>query len=143
MIQKEVAERLAANPRTKDYGVLTINTNVIADTKKMFDVPNTSFIPSPKVTSSVIKIIPNKEKEKSFNIKDMSLFLELVKKSFSERRKKLANSLANTGIGNLTKGDIEQIIKEMGLNENVRAEEVGILKYATMSNLIYEKLQRK
>ena len=143
MIQKEVAERLIANPHTKDYGVLTVNTNVIADIEKMFDVPNTSFIPAPKVTSTVIKITPNKEKEESFNIKDMNLFLELVKKSFSERRKKLANSLTNTGIRDLAKEDIEQIIKEVGLNENVRAEEVNIIEYASMSNLIYEKLQRK
>ena len=65
MIQKEVADRINAKPHSKDYGVLTINTNYIADVVKLFNVPNTSFIPAPNVTSAVIQITPNTEKEKT------------------------------------------------------------------------------
>ena len=143
MIQKEVADRLTAKPHTKDYGVLTINTNVFSNTKKMFDVPSASFIPSPKVTSSVVKIVPSKEKEKEFKIEDKDLFFEVVKKSFSERRKKVTNSLANTGIKELTKEEICEIIKEVGISENARAEDISIVEYVEMSNLFYKKDQEK
>lgn len=138
MIQKEVAERLTATPHSKDYGVLTINTNYMADVEKMFDVPNTSFIPAPNVTSSVIKIIPNKEKEQSLGIKNEELFKELVKKAFSARRKKLSNSLSNTGIKSMSKQDIDNMIESVGLSLNCRAEEVAIKEYVEMANIMAE-----
>jgi len=138
MIQKEVAERIVAKPHSKDYGVLTINTNYIADVEKLFDVFNTSFIPAPNVTSSVIQIVPNSLKEDALAIKDEDIFKELVKKAFSARRKKLSNSLQNSGIRNLSKQDIDKIIKEVGLSENCRAEEINIEKYVRMANLIAE-----
>lgn len=139
MIQKEVAERIASAPRSKDYGVLTINTNYLADVKKLFNVPNTSFIPAPNVTSSVIQIVPNEEKEKSLGIKDENMFKELVKKAFSARRKKLSNSLCNTGIEGMTKQDIDNMILSIGLNPNCRAEEVSIEDYVKMANIIANK----
>ena len=74
MIQKEVADRINAKPHSKDYGVLTINTNYMADVVKLFNVPNTSFIPAPNVTSAVIKIIPNENKEQELGIKDEDIF---------------------------------------------------------------------
>lgn len=136
MIQKEVAERLVATPHSKDYGVLTINTNCIANVKKMFNVPNTSFIPAPNVTSAVVQIIPDEAKEKELGIKDEEQFKELVKKSFSARRKKLSNSLQNIGIKNMSKQDIEKMIQQVGLSLNCRAEEVSIKQYAEMENII-------
>ena len=142
MIQKEVAERITATPNGKEYGVLTINTNVICDTQILFNVPNTSFIPAPKVISTVINIIPNEEKEKSFNIKSEEIFKELVKKAFSARRKKVANSLSNTGLYDLTKTEIEKIITDVTGNVNSRAEEISIKQYAKIANIIYEKISR-
>lgn len=138
MIQKEVAERIIALPHSKDYGVLTINTNYLADVDKLFNVPNTSFIPAPNVTSSVIQIVPSEEKEKSLGVKDTEIFKELVKKSFSERRKKLLNSLTNTGINGMTKQDIAEMIEKTGLNSNCRAEEISIEDYVKMANFIVE-----
>ena len=110
MVQKEVADRIVSKPGSKDYGVLTINTNYMADVEKLFNVPNTSFIPAPNVTSAVIIITPNKDKELDLGIKDEKIFEELVKKAFSERRKKMANSLANCGLCGLTKSEIEELI---------------------------------
>ena len=136
MIQKEVADRIAALPCSKDYGVLTINTNYMADIKRIFNVPNTSFIPAPNVTSSVIQIVPNEEKEKALGIKDEETFKELIKKAFSARRKKLSNSLSNTGIKGMTKQDIDNVIEKVGLNPNCRAEEVSIEAYVKMENII-------
>ena len=143
MIQKEVADRITSEPGSKDYGVLTINTNYQADVEKLFNVPNTSFIPAPNVTSAVIKIMPSIEKEQELEIKDSKTFEELVKKSFSARRKKLANSLANTGVYNLSKEEITNLILEVGLKDTVRAEEIGIETYAKMANIIYEKIQKQ
>lgn len=143
MIQKEVADRITSVPGSKDYGVLTINTNYQADVEKLFNVPNTSFIPAPNVTSAVIKIMPSIEKEQELEIKDSKTFEELVKKSFSARRKKLANSLANTGVYNLSKEEITNLILEVGLKDTVRAEEIGIETYAKMANIIYEKIQKQ
>lgn len=142
MVQKEVADRIASKPGSKEYGVLTINTNYQADVEKLFNVPNTSFIPAPNVTSAVIKITPNKEKEISLGIKDGKIFEELVKKAFSERRKKMANSLANCGLCGLTKTEIEEIIKNVDLKETVRAEEVSVETFAKLANEIADRVNK-
>ncbi len=136
MIQKEVADRINAKPHSKDYGVLTINTNYMADVEKLFNVPNTSFIPAPNVTSAVIQITPNESRERVLEIKDEKVFKELVKKAFSARRKKLSNSLQNSGINNMSKQDIENMIEQVGLNLNCRAEEVSVEQYAKMANIV-------
>ena len=136
MIQKEVSERIIAKPHSKDYGVLTINTNYLADVNKLFNVPNTSFIPAPNVTSSVIQIVPNKQKEDELGIKDEEVFKDLVKKAFLARRKKLSNSLYNASLKNMTKQDIDDMIALVGLNPNCRAEEVSIQDYVKMANII-------
>lgn len=142
MVQKEVADRIVSKPGSKEYGVLTINTNYMADVEKLFNVPNTSFIPAPNVTSAVIKITPNKDKEKVLDIKNKKIFEELVKKAFSERRKKMANSLANCGLCGLTKAEIEEIIKKVDLKETVRAEEVSVETFAKMANEIDYKINK-
>jgi len=142
MIQKEVADRINAKPHSKDYGVLTINTNYMADVEKLIDVPNTSFIPAPNVTSAVIQITPNTGKEKALGIKDEVMFKDLVKKAFSARRKKLSNSLQNSGINNMCKQEIENMIQQVGLSINCRAEEVSIEQYAKMTNIIVENLEK-
>ena len=139
MVQKEVAERIVARPKSKDYGILTINTNVYSDTNILFNVPNTSFIPAPKVTSSVIQIIPNDAKGK--NIENKELFNDVVKGAFSSRRKKMINSLFNSNKYNLTKQNIEEIILKSGLDINTRAEEVDIDTFAKIANYINKKIQ--
>ena len=139
MIQKEVAERIVAKPHSKDYGVLTINTNYLADVEKLFNVPNTSFIPAPNVTSSVLQIVPNKQKEDELGIEDDEVFKDLVKKSFLARRKKLSNSLYNASLKNMTKQDIDDMITLVGLNPNCRAEEISIQDYVKMANIIAKK----
>lgn len=139
MIQKEVAERITAVPHSKDYGVLTINTNYMADVEKLFNVPNTSFVPAPNVTSAVIQIVPNATKEKELGIENEEIFKDLVRKAFSARRKKLSNSLCNTGINHMTKQEINHMITAVGLSENSRAEEISIKDYVKMANIIAKK----
>lgn len=139
MVQKEVADRITASPHSKNYGVLTIMTNYMADTQKLFDVPNTAFIPAPNVTSSVLIIRPNITKPKMLGLIDEKAFSELIKKSFSARRKKIVNSLVNVGINGMSKEQISKLIKECGLNENSRAEDISIEQYIQMSNKIANK----
>ena len=85
MFQREVAERIVATPGNKQYGRLSVLSNLIADTKILFDVPNTAFVPRPKVQSAVVQIIPNKNKIKL--IKDISKLEKLTAKLFGQRRK--------------------------------------------------------
>ena len=85
MFQREVAERIVATPGNKQYGRLSVLSNLIADTKILFDVPNTAFVPRPKVQSAVVQIIPNKNKIKL--IRDISKLEKLTAKLFGQRRK--------------------------------------------------------
>ena len=125
MMQKEVANRIIAKPNSKEYGILTIMSNYFSIPEILFDVSPTSFIPSPNVTSSVIKF----DIIKRYNVKDQKIFVELVKKSFAQRRKKLLNSLYSNSFMNLSKSDLENLFKKCNIDENTRAEQLDIQKY--------------
>jgi len=140
MVQKEVADRLLAAPHSKDYGVLTINTNYICDISRVVNVPNTSFIPSPNVTSSVVCLDINLDKFK--NIEDETTFCRLVKAAFSTRRKKIVNSLINANIFDITKEQYELFLKEIGKTENARAEELEINEFILLANKINKELKK-
>lgn len=142
MIQKEVAERLIAKEKSKDYGVLTINVGYKADVEKVVDVPNSSFIPEPNVTSSVVKITPNEEKTKQLGIQDKNVFHKVIKLGFATRRKKLLNSLSLTTEIGLSKEEIRQIMNDLQINENSRAEELTLSQIVKLSNEMYKKLKK-
>ena len=105
----------------------------------MFDVSNSFFIPAPKVTSSVIQIIPSKEKEDKSGIISESFFKEIVKLSFLARRKKMINSLCASKKPYLNKEKLEEIVSSIGLDINCRAEEVSIDKFIELSNILYKE----
>ena len=91
MFQKEVAMRIVANVGDEQYGRLSVLANIVADTKILFDVPNTAFVPRPKVQSAVVQIIPNKNKIKA--IKDINALEKLTAKLFGQRRKMIRGIL--------------------------------------------------
>ena len=91
MFQKEVAQRIVATPGDKQYGRLSVLSNLIADTKILFDVPNTAFVPRPKVQSAVVQIIPNKNKIKK--IHNLTVVEKLTAKLFGQRRKMIRGIL--------------------------------------------------
>lgn len=140
MVQKEVADRLVSKPHSKDFGVLTLNVNYRADVKKEFDVPKESFIPSPSVTSSVIKITPNELKRKGYGVIDENLLGKVIKASFAARRKKLINSLCISGNKEFTKDKIEKIIEKLNIDKNVRAEELNIKDFVNIANEIQKMM---
>lgn len=109
MFQKEVAQRIVANVGDVQYGRLSVLCNLIADTKILFDVPNTAFVPRPKVQSAVVQIIPNKNKIKK--IGDISKLEKLTAKLFGQRRK-------------MVRGIIKTDWTQYGLTGTERAEEI-------------------
>lgn len=125
MFQKEVAQRIVANVGNKQYGRLSVLANLIADTKILFDVPNTAFVPMPKVQSAVVQIIPNKNKIKK--IKDITLLEKLTAKLFGQRRK-------------MIRGIIKTDWEKFGLTGTERAEELSPELFLKISGIIDENL---
>ena len=125
MVQKEVADRMVANYKTKDYGILTLMIEYLSDADIKIIVPNNSFIPAPNVTSAVIGL----KKRKKYTVKNEKLLFELIHASFAKRRKKMINSLQMSNFNNFSKSQIEEIFESCNIDFNTRAEELPIEKY--------------
>ena len=133
MVQKEVAQRIAAQPGTADYGAFTVFCQYYAEPEILFDVPAHCFLPQPKVTSAVILL--NIRKHRPWDIADPAVFFRTVRASFAMRRKKLSNGLA-AGFPELGKVGAEEVIAACGFAPNVRGETLGIPEFARLSNEI-------
>ena len=133
MVQKEVAQRIAAAPGSEDYSAFTVFCQYYAQPEILFDVPAHCFMPQPKVTSAVITL--RTRGEKPWQIDDEKIFFRTVRASFAMRRKKLANGLA-AGFSELGKDGAAAVIARAGLPENVRGETLTIAQFAALSNEI-------
>ena len=133
MVQKEVAQRIAAAPGSADYGAFTVFCQYYAEPALLFDVPPHCFMPQPKVTSSVIQL--KVRKERPWQIEDDKLFFRVVRASFAMRRKKLSNGLAS-GFPELGKEGAAEVIAAAGLDANVRGETLGIPEFARLAKEI-------
>lgn len=133
MIQKEVADRLTEIPGGKNTGAITYCVYYYANAQEMMTVPNTSFIPAPKVNSEVIKL--DIRKEPPVYLKNEEIFFKVIKASFMQRRKTLLNALTNTQVF-ISKQEGIKILNKLGLNENVRAENLTIENYAELAKEI-------
>ncbi len=133
MVQKEVAQRIAAKPGTADYSAFTVFCQYYAQPELLFDVPAHCFLPQPKVTSAVITL--KIRKERPWQIDDPAIFFRTVRASFAMRRKKLQNGLAS-GFPELGKAGAGEIIAACGMDENVRGETLGIQEFAAIANEI-------
>ena len=136
MVQKEVAQRIAAAPGTADYSAFTVFCQYYAEPKLLFDVPAHCFLPQPKVTSAVIQL--QVRKERNWDIADEEIFFRLVKASFAMRRKKLSNGLAS-GFPELGKTGAAEVIEAAGFDANVRGETLGIPEFAKIANEIVKR----
>lgn len=134
MVQKEVADRIVAVPKTKDYGVLSIICQIYGTPKKVLNVGREKFFPIPNVDSAVVKI----EKNENLNLLNDNLFIDFVKKAFSMRRKKLSSNLVSS---HLSKLEIEKLLVLNGFNETTRAEELSIDELKRLFELFYDKLK--
>lgn len=133
MVQKEVAQRIAARPGTAEYGAFSVFCQYYAEPELLFDVPAHCFVPQPKVTSAVVTL--RVRQARPWDIHNEQLFFRVVRASFAMRRKKLSNGLAS-GFAELGKTGAEEILKECGFPENVRGETLGIPEFGKIANAI-------
>ena len=138
MVQKEVAQRIAAKPGTADYSAFTVFCQYYAQPQLLFDVPAHCFLPQPKVTSAVVTL--KVRRHRPWQIDDEAIFFRLVRASFAMRRKKLSNGIAS-GFPELGKAGAEQVILEAGFDANVRGETLGIPEFAAIANAICRRKQ--
>lgn len=133
MIQKEVAERLIATPGDKETGAITYSVYYYAESQKIMEVPNSSFIPEPEVTSEVIKL--NIRKNVQVDVKSKKVMFRIIKCAFMQRRKTLLNALTNTKVF-ISKDEGVKIFNELNLDVNIRAEKLTLEDFAKITNKI-------
>lgn len=136
MVQKEVAQRIAAAPGSADYSAFTVFCQYYAEPELLFDVPAHCFLPQPKVTSAVVTL--RVRTERPWEIRDRDIFFRLVRASFAMRRKKLSNGIAS-GFPELGKAGAADVIAACGFPENVRGETLGIPEFALLANEIVRR----
>lgn len=136
MVQKEAAERICAEPATRDVGAVSIAVRYYSNPKMLFKVSAGSFVPPPKVDSEVIKLdILSKP---PISPKDENLFFKVVKSSFAQRRKTLSNSLSS-GLG-IAKADIAKALENCGLKSTSRVEELSMEEFCKLADFFAEFL---
>lgn len=134
MIQREVAKRLCAKPGTSDYGSFTIYVNWHAEPEILFDVSPGCFIPQPKVTSSVIRL--KRRSSPPAQVVSEEKMFRIIRLAFNQRRKTLPNALS--GLGDVSKLQIEEALKALDLDIRVRGEALGIPEFAALTNTLYK-----
>lgn len=133
MIQKEVAERMDAEPNCKEYGSLSLLVQYYCDTKIIRKVAPSSFMPRPKVESIVIRL--DRLEEPRVKVKDESLMFEIIRSSFNMRRKTLWNGVKNIGVD---KDNLMKAFEEAGVDPKRRGETLSLEEFARLSDCIYE-----
>ena len=136
MVQKEVAERLAAKPGSKEYGAITLFSQYYSVPKILFYVPKESFYPSPKVESAIVRF--DILQKPTYDVKDSALMFDLIRAAFNERRKTLANAVSDAGNLNFSKADALSALEKMGQSPTVRGERLSLQDFAKLSDLLGE-----
>ena len=133
MIQREVAKRICAAPGTADYGAFSVYCQYHTAPELLFEVPPDCFIPAPKVTSAVVRMVP---RPAPAEVDDPDHFFRVVKGAFALRRKTLLNSLSSVFGGQLSKEQLAQAISACGLPADVRGERLSIPQFAQLSRAL-------
>ena len=134
MVQKEVAERMQVGPGTKDYGALSLAVQYYAKPEIVANVPPNCFMPRPSVGSAVIRL--TRHQVPPVNVKDESHMFSLIRASFNQRRKTLANGLSNAPHLGLSRARVEEALDKMGLSLTIRGEALTLEQFAELSNLL-------
>jgi 16S rRNA (adenine1518-N6/adenine1519-N6)-dimethyltransferase len=127
MVQKEVADRLIARPRTKDYGRLSVLAQFLSRPRRLFDLPPRAFVPAPKVTSTVIELLPLPEPAFPARLADLE---RATQAAFGQRRKMLRQSLRSLG------GDTEALMAAAEITPTARAEELTVAQFAALARAL-------
>ena len=136
MVQKEVADRMQVGPGTKDYGALSLAVQYYAKPYIVANVPPNCFMPRPKVGSAVIRL--ERYDEPPVQVEDEKLMFRIIRASFNQRRKTLANGLKNSLELQFSKEEIEKAIEGIGKSVSVRGEALTLEEFAALSNLLCE-----
>lgn len=131
MIQREVADRIAASPDTKQYGSLTVFVNYYSNPEMLITVPKTVFMPRPKVDSAVVKL----NIKESFQDVDKKLFFKIVRTAFNQRRKTIVNSLSSNELG-IDKKQVKEILDKCNIPPTARAENLKIEDFIKISKTL-------
>lgn len=137
MVQKEVADRMQTRPGSKDYGALSLAVQYYAEPYIVANVPPNCFMPRPKVGSAVIRL--TRHKEPPVEVKDEKLMFDIIRASFNQRRKTLANGLNNSDKITCSKEIITEAIEKLGKGPSVRGEALSLQEFASLSNDIFER----
>lgn len=127
MVQKEVADRLIAAPRSKDYGRLSVLAQFLSRPRRLFDLPPRAFVPPPKVTSTVIELLPLPEPAYPARLADLE---RVTQAAFGQRRKMLRQSLRSLG------GDTEALMAAAEITPTARAEELTVAQFAALARAL-------
>ena len=130
MVQKEVADRMAAAPGTKDYGALSLAVQYYAEPYLAANVPPNCFMPRPNVGSAVVRL--DRRTEKKVSVQDEKLLFRLIRASFGQRRKTLVNALSHGA--ELPKDMIREVLPEQGLSETVRGETLSLEQFGALAD---------
>ena len=138
MVQKEVADRMQVGPGTKDYGALSLAVQYYAKPEIVVNVPPTCFIPRPNVGSAVIRL--TRHENVPVEVRDEKLMFKIIRASFNQRRKTLANGLSNSSEIHLSKEVITSSIEKLGRGPSIRGEALTLQEFARLSNIIYDEI---
>ena len=139
LIQKEVAQRICARPGSAEYGAFSLLMQYYTVPELLFTVPNTCFVPMPKVTSAVIRCITREKPPVS--VRSEAMLCRTVNAGFALRRKTLVNSL-QTGFS-LSKQELARILNDCGLAADIRGERLALQEYARLSDALFEIFDRE
>ncbi len=135
MIQKEVAERMAAKPNSKSYGSLTLAVQYYTEAEVVMHVPKRAFMPQPNVDSSILRLV--RRTKAPVSVLDEDFFFALIQASFAQRRKTLRNNLSNYFNERLTKEEISLMLEQAGIDGGRRGESLAMEEFAILANLFY------
>ena len=137
MVQKEMADRMQVGPGTKDYGALSLAVQYYAKPEIITRVPASCFMPKPNVDSTVIRL--TRYERPPVEVEDEAYLFAVIRASFNQRRKTLANGLANAGNLGVNRQVVEETLDEMGLSRQIRGETLDLKQFTDLSNRLGRK----
>lgn len=138
MVQKEVADRMQVGPGTKDYGALSLAVQYYAKPEIIAYVSPECFIPKPNVGSAVIRL--QRYENSPVDVVNEEFMFRVIRASFNQRRKTLSNAISNAGDIKADRTMVQEVLKDMDLDENIRGEKFSLDQFAKFSNLLWGKL---
>ena len=139
MVQKEVADRMQTGPGNKDYGALSLAVQYYAEPYIVANVPPNCFMPRPKVGSAVIRL--KRHEKPPVEVEDERLLFDIIRASFNQRRKTLANGLNNSDRLDIPEEAITEAIQQLGKGPSVRGETLTLEEFAKLSNSLWQYMQ--